>query len=100
MQGVFPVSLDNLGCTVTRVVLACWVREENLEPWGQRVHLAHLVEWVLKVLWVLRACKEREAGWDQQDLWENVVPPVMLVNQAHWVLWELLACLVSPATLE
>lgn len=82
------------------MALVSWAQEENLEPWGQRVRLAHLVEWVLKVLWVLWVCKEREAGWDQQDLWENVVHPVMLVNQVPWVLWELLACLVSLATLE
>ncbi|KAK0139080.1 Collagen alpha-2(V) chain [Merluccius polli] len=63
---------------VERVVLVSWAREENLEHWGQRVRLVPLVEWVFKVLWVPRACKEREAGWDQQDLWENVVHPVTL----------------------
>lgn len=77
-----------------------WAQEENMEPWGQRVHLAHLVEWVLKVLWVQRACKEREAGWAPQDLWESAVPLVNLVNLVPWVQWELLACMVSRATLE
>ncbi|KAK0147152.1 Collagen alpha-1(I) chain [Merluccius polli] len=65
----------------------CWSpgpERENLEHWGQRVRLVPLVEWVFKVLWVPRACKEREAGWDQQDLWENVVHPVTLVNQVPW----------------